>query len=61
MDGHFDKEMLNDKNKEDNIKKKIEKITICLYCHNIIEFIWVHGHYQCPLCKNIVLGCCGDE
>ncbi len=51
----------DDKSKEERIKKQIEKLNICPYCQNTVEFIWVHGHYQCPLCKNIVLGCCGDE
>ena len=51
----------DDKLKEDKIRKKIEKLNVCPYCHNMVEYIWVHGHYQCPLCKNVVIGCCGDE
>ena len=56
-----EKNINDDKSKEENIKKQIEKFQICPYCQNMVEFIWVHGHYQCPVCKNVVIGCCGDE
>jgi rubrerythrin len=60
MDDKNDKEN-NDKKNEEKIRKRLEKFIICPYCQNMVEFIWVHGHYQCPICKNVVIGCCGDE
>ncbi|HEY3250687.1 MAG TPA: hypothetical protein VGK25_06170 [Ignavibacteria bacterium] len=51
----------SDNNNEDKIKKQIEELKVCPYCQNLVGFIWVHGHYQCPICKNVVIGCCGDE
>jgi hypothetical protein len=44
-------------------KKKVKKEnkSICPYCNQKTEFIWVHGHYQCLVCKNVVTWCCGDE
>jgi len=33
----------------------------CPYCNRETILIWVHSHYQCLKCKNIVLSCCGDE
>jgi len=42
------------------LKKLEKKLTVCPYCQSRVEFIWVHGHYQCPVCKNVVIGCCGD-
>jgi len=48
---------------EDSTRLKVKKInkSICPYCNHESEFIWVHGHYQCPFCKYVVIGCCGDE
>jgi len=46
---------------EDKIRKRIEELKVCPYCQNLVDLVWVHGHYQCPACKNIVIGCCGDE
>jgi len=48
-------------NEENKIKKQIDGLKVCPYCQNLVDFIWVHGHYQCPACKNVVIGCCGDE
>ncbi len=39
---------------------KLDRFQFCPYCQSAVEYIWVHGHYQCPKCKNVVLGCCGD-
>jgi len=50
-----------EKGETDMLKKQFERLAACPYCQNVVEFIWVHGHYQCPRCKNIVVGCCGDE
>jgi hypothetical protein len=55
------KSKLDDKKNAEEIKKQIDRLNVCPYCQNFVEFIWVHGHYQCPKCKNIVMGCCGDE
>ncbi|MCX7877575.1 MAG: hypothetical protein N2510_02920 [Ignavibacteria bacterium] len=59
---------MSDKNKNKNkekkeaerIRKKLESLQICPYCQRMVEFIWVHGHYQCPRCGNVIIGCCGD-
>lgn len=59
IDNEKDKDA--EKNAEEKIKKQIEKVSRCPYCQNLVEFIWVHGHYQCPACKNVVVSCCGDE
>ena len=62
-----DEKLENDdvgKNIEKEIKRLEEKEkskSVCLYCNSVVEFIWVHGHYQCPNCKNVVISCCGDE
>jgi hypothetical protein len=56
------KEKSSDEKKQAaKLKKQLEKLSVCPYCQNLVEFIWVHSHYQCPACKNIVIGCCGDE
>lgn len=41
-------------------KIKLDKYLFCPYCQSAVEYIWVHGHYQCPKCKNVVISCCGD-
>jgi len=51
----------DEKKEADKLKKHIERLDVCPYCQNLVEFIWVHGHYQCPACKNVVIACCGDE
>lgn len=55
----------NKSKKSENIKKpESENIfknkQVCPYCQFIVEFVYVHGHYQCPVCKNVIIGCCGD-
>jgi tRNA(Ile2) C34 agmatinyltransferase TiaS len=52
----------------DNVEKEIRKLeekekrrSVCPYCSQRVEFIWIHGHYQCPICKNVVVSCCGDS
>jgi hypothetical protein len=49
------------KNDPDKLKKKLEKLQVCPYCQSLVEFVWVHSHYQCPNCKNVVTSCCGDS
>ena len=53
---------------EKNIEKELKKLeekaknySVCPFCSQMVEFIWIHGHYQCPVCKNVVVSCCGDE
>jgi hypothetical protein len=43
------------------LKETKNNNSLCPYCSLVVEFICVHGHYQCPNCKNIVVGCCGDN
>ena len=33
----------------------------CPYCGNTNGFIYVHGHYQCKVCNQNVMPCCGGE
>lgn len=35
--------------------------TQCLFCGNIIQLIFVHGHYQCPVCNTNALPCCDGD
>jgi len=34
--------------------------SICPFCARKTQFIFVHGHYQCAKCKNIVVTCCEE-
>lgn len=62
MPGENDKKKKADEKKEaDKLKKQIEKLQVCPFCQSLVEFVWVHGHYQCPKCKNVVVSCCGDS
>lgn len=40
---------------------KLNKFQFCPYCQSAVEYVWVHGHYQCPKCKNVVISCCGES
>ena len=44
-----------------NISKKNLNKEYCPYCNRETVLIWVHSHYQCQKCKNVVLSCCGDR
>ncbi len=35
--------------------------TQCPYCGSPNGFVYVHGHYQCKVCHQNVLPCCGGE
>ena len=35
--------------------------TQCPYCGSSYEFVYVHGHYQCKVCHQNVMPCCGGE
>ena len=38
------------------------KKTVCEVCRSEVIYVFVHGHYQCPVCKQVVLSCCeGNE
>ena len=43
------------------LKEQPERSVFCPNCGNEVELIWVHGHYQCPICKNVVVSCCEGE
>lgn len=30
----------------------------CPVCNQLTQLLWVHGHYQCVKCKNIIYSCC---
>ena len=64
--------MDNNKNEIENPENKIEikenhsgakeiNKSFCSYCSREVELVWVHSHYQCPNCKNVVVSCCGDN
>jgi hypothetical protein len=62
MDGKNENNEHDDvKSKDEELKKQLEKLTVCPYCQSTVELVWIHGHYQCPVCKNIIVGCCGDQ
>jgi hypothetical protein len=33
----------------------------CLFCGSNIHLVFVHGHYQCPVCKTNALPCCDGD
>lgn len=33
----------------------------CLFCGNVVTYIYVHGHYQCPTCFTNALPCCDGD
>lgn len=35
--------------------------TGCLFCGNTVQLLFVHGHYQCPVCKTNALPCCDGD
>jgi hypothetical protein len=50
---------MNEVKEEKKLKKEVKKCeTTCLYCNRVTEPVWVHGHFQCPLCKTVVESCC---
>jgi transposase len=53
-----DKKLAEDAEK---LKKQLQRLQACPYCQALVELIWVHGHYQCPNCKNVVVSCCGES
>jgi len=47
-------------NSKPQYRKKLNR-EYCPYCGLETTLIWVHSHYQCQKCKNVVLSCCGDK
>lgn len=41
--------------------KKPKQETQCLYCGNVTEIIWVHGHGECAYCRTNIDECCRGE
>lgn len=33
----------------------------CLFCGNLVTYVHVHGHYQCPVCNTNALPCCDAD
>lgn len=33
----------------------------CMFCHQIVELVHIHGHYQCPKCGINNLPCCDGD
>lgn len=44
------------KNNSDN--KRCKKTVMCTHCNMETELVWVHGHFQCKICKFVVESCC---
>lgn len=42
---------------KDNFTSK----TICNWCGQITEIVWVHGHGQCRICGTNIEECCKGE
>ena len=36
-------------------------MTRCPRCQSEVSLVFVHGHYQCPVCKSNVDDCCQGE
>jgi hypothetical protein len=36
-------------------------MTDCIFCGQKVELMYVHGHYQCPICKTNALPCCDGD
>ena len=33
----------------------------CNFCGQQVELLYVHGHYQCPVCKTNAMPCCDGD
>lgn len=33
----------------------------CLFCGHTANMVYVHGHYQCPVCNTNALPCCDGD
>jgi hypothetical protein len=43
------------------MKDRFRDIVICPFCGVPTKVIWVHGHGQCAVCKNVIEVCCSGE
>ena len=34
---------------------------LCSFCHQENKVVYVHGHYQCTNCKQVIVPCCNGE
>ncbi len=44
--------------KESSNKPVCKKSVLCTHCNMETELLWVHGHFQCKICKFVVESCC---
>ena len=47
-------------NQHDYIDKRLNQ-GCCPRCNVKLEFVVVHGHYQCIVCKSVISDCCNGE
>lgn len=33
----------------------------CMFCNQAAKPVYVHGHYQCPVCHTNILPCCDGD
>lgn len=38
-----------------------KSVRICNWCCQVAVLVWVHGHYQCSVCRINVDECCRGE
>lgn len=49
------------KDKENNKETLLATTNRCLYCGQVAELVWVHGHGQCSHCGINTEECCRGE
>ena len=54
----FRKQVVPDKRRD--VKPDIE-VQVCPRCQSPSQAVFVHGHYQCPVCKSVIDDCCNGE
>ncbi|HKI79465.1 MAG TPA: hypothetical protein VKA26_13065 [Ignavibacteriaceae bacterium] len=42
-------------------KKEKKNLTVCTWCNQPTNIIWVHGHGQCAVCETNIDECCRGE
>jgi hypothetical protein len=47
-------------NAESIIQSK-QSMNQCVFCGHVAELVYVHGHYQCPVCKTNAMPCCDSD
>ena len=43
----------------DEVRRQTKQL--CSFCHREHEAVYVHGHYQCTNCKQVIVPCCNGE